>query len=53
MYQMSHFMRKPVYVSQAGFISWAGRFESQLVANPEDRFSCDVAQIYVCKPYNN
>ena len=23
----------------------AGRFESQLVANPEDRFSCDKAQI--------
>ena len=25
--------------------SWAGQFESHLVANPEDRFSRDVAQI--------
>ena len=28
--------------------SWAGRFESTLVANPEDRFSCDEAHIIVC-----
>ena len=29
----------------ASLISWAGRFESHLVANPEDRFSRDVAHI--------
>ena len=29
----------------ASLISWAGRFESYLVANPKDRFSRDVAQI--------
>ena len=29
----------------ASFCSWAGRFESYLVTNPEDRFSRDVAQI--------
>ena len=28
----------------ASLCSWAGRFESYLVANPEDRFSRDVAQ---------
>ena len=27
------------------FWSWAGRFESYLVENPEDRFSRDEAQI--------
>ena len=30
-------------------ISSADRFEPQLVANPEDRFSCDVAQFYCNK----
>ena len=25
--------------------SWAGRFDFYLVANPEDRFSCDMAQL--------
>ena len=25
--------------------SWTGRFESYLVANPEDRFSCDLAHV--------
>ena len=30
---------------QASLYSWAGRFESYLVANPEDRFSCDKAQM--------
>ena len=29
----------------ASLISWAGRFESYLVANPKDRFSRDVAQM--------
>ena len=29
----------------ASFCSWAGRFESYLVANPKDRFSHDMAQI--------
>ena len=29
----------------ASLCSWAGRFVSYLVANPEDRFSRDVAQI--------
>ena len=27
----------------ASFFSWADRFESYLVENPEDRFSCDMA----------
>ena len=27
------------------FCSWAGRFESYLVTNREDRFSCDMAQV--------
>ena len=27
--------------------SWSGRFESYLVANPEDRFSSEVAQLYI------
>ena len=31
----------------ASLISWAGRFESYLVANPKDRFSRDVAHIMV------
>ena len=30
----------------ASLCSWAGRFESYLVANPEDRFSCDAAQLF-------
>ena len=30
----------------ASLISWAGRFESYLVANPEDRFSSDGAHLY-------
>ena len=30
----------------ASFLSWVGRFESYLIANPEDRFSCDVAHTY-------
>ena len=30
----------------ASFCSWAGPFESYLVANPEDRFSRDGAQLY-------
>ena len=29
----------------ASLCSWAGRFESYLVANPEDRFSRDEAQM--------
>ena len=29
----------------ASLWSWAGRFESYLVANPEDKFSHDVAQV--------
>ena len=29
----------------ASLCSWAGRFESYLVENPEDRFSRDVAQM--------
>ena len=29
----------------ASFWSWAGRFKSYLIANPEDRFSCDVIHI--------
>ena len=29
----------------ACFCSWAGWFESYLVKNPEDRFSCDMAHI--------
>ena len=28
----------------AGLYTWAGHFESYLVANPEDRFSRDAAQ---------
>ena len=32
-----------------GFCSWAGRFESYLVQNPEDRFSLDWAHIAVYK----
>ena len=28
----------------ASLYSWAGQFESYLVANPEDRFSHDMAQ---------
>ena len=28
---------------------FAGRFESDLVGNPEDRISCDVAQIILNK----
>ena len=31
----------------ASFFSWADRFESYLVENPEDRFSRDVAQLYI------
>ena len=31
----------------ASLISWAGRFESYLVANPEDRVSCDEAHIII------
>ena len=34
------------FKTQASLISWAGRFESHLVANPEDRFSHDVAYVY-------
>ena len=29
----------------ASICSWAGRFESYLVENPEDRFSPDVAHL--------
>ena len=29
----------------ASFFSWADRFQSNLVGNPEDRFSRDVAQL--------
>ena len=32
----------------AGLCSWAGRFESYLVENPEDRFSRDEAQLIPC-----
>ena len=31
----------------ASLCSWAGRFESYLVADPEDRFSRDEAHLYV------
>ena len=34
-------INKPV----ASLYSWAGRIESYLVANPEDRFSHDEAQL--------
>ena len=34
----------------ASFCSWAGQFESYLIANPEDRFSHDEAHIWV-NPY--
>ena len=37
----------------ASFFSWADRFESYLVENPEDRFSCDEAHlcdwVHLCK----
>ena len=32
------------------FCSWAGPFESYLVANPKDMFSSDVAHIVVMSP---
>ena len=32
----------------ASFCSWAGRIESHLVGNPEDRFSRGVAQLFLC-----
>ena len=31
------------------FCGWAGQFESTMVANPEDRFSHDVAYIWTAK----
>ena len=34
----------------ASLICWAGRFEYYLVANPEDRFSCDKTQISASLP---
>ena len=34
------------FLTLASSWSWAGRFESYLVANPEDRFSSDEAQIW-------
>ena len=34
------------------FCGWAGRFASNLVENPEDRFSRDVVQIF-SKIYGN
>ena len=33
--------------SLAGLYNWAGQFESYLVANPEDRFSHDEAQLCI------
>ena len=33
------------FKTQASFWSWAGRFESTLVKNPEDRFSRDEAHL--------
>ena len=54
---LRHVMRKPVYAiceqqrrrsaccSPASLIRWIGRFESYLVANPEDRFSRDEAYL--------
>ena len=50
--KMSHVSRKPLYAIceqqrrrsahlLTTLASWAGRFESLLVANPDDRFSCD------------
>ena len=30
----------------ASLCSWAGQFEAYPVGNPEDRFSCDEAQLY-------
>ena len=33
----------------ASFCGWAGQFESYLVANPKDSFSCDKAHIYFCR----
>ena len=53
-YKMIHVMRKPIFMRTTkvqislrcvGLCSWAGRFESYLVENPEDRFSRHVAQI--------
>ena len=35
------------------FCSWAGRFESYLVVNSEDRFSRDVAHFIVFRHYRN
>ena len=34
-----------IFNALASHCSWAGQFESYLVANPEDKFSHDVAQI--------
>ena len=51
---MSHVMRKSVYAicehqrcrSACASASWADEFESNLVANPEDRFSHDKAHLF-------
>ena len=36
----------PNFKTLASFCSWAGRVKSYLVADPEDRFSCDEAHFY-------
>ena len=33
--------------SLASLYNWAGQFESYLVANPEDKFSHDMAQNFI------
>ena len=35
------------FMTLAGFFSWADGFESYLVKNPENRFSCNLARIYL------
>ena len=41
------------YMALASFWSWAGRFESYLVGNHEDRFSRDEAQIWFNKLHHD
>ena len=40
------YLLNPKFQDLASLCSWAGWFESYLVANPNYRFSRDVAQIY-------